>query len=95
MLKPDWLLSANWPLCSQEVVCYKAEESRLRLHRRNDKVEKRARLRGKMITRWMERIERESLIKPIWKDNLQTSTFNQRFDSKLQELSNTVTGEAD
>src|SRR5580658_896309 len=66
-----------------------------RLYRRDDKVEKRARLRGKIITRWMQRIERKSLIKPIRKDNLQASTLNQRFDSKLQELCNTVTGEAD
>src|SRR5271156_7003757 len=43
----------------------------------------------------MQRIERKSLIKPIREDNLQASTCNQRFDSKFQELCDTVTGEAD
>src|ERR1700723_4697749 len=66
-----------------------------RLYRCDDKVEKRARLRGEIITRWMQRIERKSLIKPIRKDNLQASTLDQRFDSKFQKLCNTVTSEAD
>jgi AcrR family transcriptional regulator len=38
---------------------------------------------------------RKSLTKPVRKDNLQASTLNQRFDSKFQELRNTVTSEAD
>src|ERR1700678_2414248 len=64
-------------------------------YRRDDKVEKRARLRGEVVTRWMQRIERKSLIKPARKDDLQSSTLNRRFDSRFQELCNTVTGEAD
>src|SRR5271170_3406663 len=43
------------------------------VYRCDHKVEKRARLRRKMVTRWMQRIERKSLIKPIRKDNLQAS----------------------
>ena len=43
----------------------------------------------------MQRIERKTLIKPIRKDNLQASAFNQSFDSKFQKLCNTVTSEAD
>src|ERR1700722_20293253 len=66
-----------------------------RLHCRYDKVEKSARFWGKIITRRMQRIERKSLIKPIRKDDLQASTLDQRFDSKLQKLCNTVTSEAD
>src|SRR5580704_5595014 len=86
---------STWPLCAQEVVCCKTEESRPRLHRRNDKVEKRARLRGKIVARWMQRKERKLLIQPIRKDNLQASILNQRFDAKFQELRNTITREAD
>src|SRR6266404_4164636 len=86
---------STWPLCSQEVVCCKTEESRPRLHRRNDKVEKGARLRGKIVARWMQRKERKLLIEPIRKNNLQAPILNQRFDSKFQELCNTVTSEAD
>src|ERR1700723_4275723 len=66
-----------------------------RLYRCDDKVEKRARLRGEIITRGMQRIERKSLVKPIRKDDLQASTLDQRFDSKFQELCNTVASEAD
>ena len=47
------------------------------------------------MTRRMQRVERELLIEPIGEDNLQSSTLNQRFDSELQELCNTETGEAD
>src|SRR5580658_6337273 len=65
-----------------------------RLYRCDDKVQKRARLRGKIITRRMQRIERKSLIEPVRKDDLQTSTLNQRFATKFQELCNTITGEA-
>jgi hypothetical protein len=43
----------------------------------------------------MQRIERKSPTKPIRKDNLQASTLNQRFDSKFQELRDSVTSEAD
>src|SRR5271168_5490549 len=82
-------------LVAEEVVDCRTADSGRRLYRRDDKVEKRARLRGKIITRWMQRIERKSLIKPIRKDDLQASTLDQRFDSKFQELCNTVTGEAD
>src|SRR5271154_2350468 len=64
-------------------------------HRRDDKVEKRTCLRGKIITRWMQRIERKSLIKPVRKYDLQASTLNQRFDSKFQELCDPITSEAD
>src|ERR1700727_2865292 len=64
-------------------------------NRRNNKVEKRARLRGQIIPRWMQRIESKSLVKPLRKDDLQAPTLNKRFDSKFQELCNTVTGEAD
>ena len=73
----------------------KTEDSGPRLYHRDDKVEKRACLRGKIITRWMQRTERKSLTKPISKDNLQASTLNQRFDCNFQELRNTVTSEAD
>src|ERR1700721_561585 len=66
-----------------------------RLHCRYDKVEKSARFWGKIMTRRMQRIERKSLVKPIRKDDLQASTLDQRFDSKFQELCNTVTSEAD
>jgi hypothetical protein len=73
----------------------KTEDSGPLLYRRDDKVEKRACLRGKIITRWMQRTERKSLTKPIRKDNLQASTLNRRFDFNFQELRNTVTSEAD
>jgi virulence-associated protein VagC len=43
----------------------------------------------------MQRKERKLLIEPIRKDNLQASILNQRFDSKFQELRNTITREAD
>jgi hypothetical protein len=43
----------------------------------------------------MQRKERKLLIEPIRKDNLQTSILNQRFDSKFQELRNTITREAE
>src|SRR6202789_304003 len=66
-----------------------------RLYRCDDKVEKRARLRGKIITRRMQRIERKSLIEPVRKDDLQTSTLNQRFAPKFQKLCNTIPSEAD
>src|SRR5271163_2692461 len=77
------------------ICLFQVADSGRRLYRRDDKIEKRARLRGKIITRWMQRIERKSLIKPIRKDDLQASTLDQRFDSKFQELCNTVTSEAD
>src|SRR5258708_31747856 len=91
-LASSW--ASNTPLPGDIVYC-KIEDSGSRLQRRNDKVEKRARLRGKIVARWMQRKERKLLIEPIRKDNLQTSILNQRFDSKFQELRNTITREAD
>jgi hypothetical protein len=82
-------------LVAEEVVDCKTEDSGRRLYRRDDKVEIRARLRRKIIKRWMQRIERKSLTKPIRKEDLQASTLNQRFDSKFQELCAAVTSKAD
>ena len=39
--------------------------------------------------------ERKLFIEPTRKDNLQASILNERFDSKLQELRNIITREAD
>ena len=61
----------------------------------DDKVQKCARLRGKVMTRRVQRIERKSLVKPIRKDDRQPAALDQRFDSKFEQLCYPVTGEAD
>lgn len=45
------------------------------------------------MARRMQRVERELLMEPIGKDDLQVSTLNQRFDSKFQKLCNAETVE--
>ena|ERR1700728_316717 len=79
----------------REIVHRKTGGSGRRLERCDDKVQKCTRLRGKMMTRWVQRIERKSFVKPIRKNDLQPSTLDQRFDSKFEQLCYPVTGEAD
>jgi len=60
---------------------------------RRDKVEERIRLRGHMISRGIQHIERPAFVAPVGEQIDKSPTCNQAFNAQLHDLGDTVSSQ--